>query len=1059
MIEKLIEFSIRKKYIVLFITLLISIIGIYSASKLSVDAVPDVTNVQVSAVTVSAGLSPMEVEQFITNPIELQLMGIPGATEIRSISRTGISSVTVVFEDNVNIWFARQLVTERLKVAEKEIPNEYGKPELSPVATALGDIYEFVLNSDRHSPMELRTYIDWELSKKIKSVPGVIEVNSIGGEAKEYQIIIDPRNLVMHNLTLSEVYDDIKSANTNTGGGYIIKGKEQVVIRGEGQFEGIDEIKRVAVRTASDGTPLLLGQIADVKIGPSLRFGIATKKQKEVVAATVIMLLGQNSRNVVENVKLKMAEIEATLPEGMKIEPFYDRSEFINRALSTIFINLTEGALLVLVTLIITLGTIKGGALVAMAIPVSMLVAVILMRQLDVVGNLMSLGALDFGLLVDGSIVMLESVMAGFVTKKYLFQKPMNKFEIAEVTESIILENCNRVGRAATFSVAIIMLVYLPLMALEGVEGRMIRPMAITVALALGAALLFSLTVFPASLAVVFQKPIFHKSHYWDYLEEKYKLLLDWAYHRKKQIYLGALGLVIFSLLLSTTLGSEFIPRIDEGELEMDVKRLPSTSIDYSRDLNMEIEKVLEDFDEIKSVVSRVGRGESAAEPLGTDETSIMIKLKDRSEWKKSKSREVLMLEIKDKVLQNIPSSYVSMSQPIENRVNSLLAGSKADIVVKVYGDDLEKLKKIGDEISATMKDINGTGDIRVQRVLGLPVLRVNANYDLMARYGVSASEILRTVEMLRVGTNAGKIFEGLKRFDLVLRLDLDIIKDIKQINNIPVMTITGKTIPLGQVADIELIESAASIQREALKRRLFVEVNIRGRDLVSYIEEAQQKTYNTIKDLPLGYEVKWGGQFENFTRAKNRLMLVVPIALAIIFGMLVLAFGNVFYAIGVFMVVPLAASGGILSLVLRGLPFSIPAGVGFIAVSGIAVLNGVVYASTLKDKLKEGLKLNKATRLAAIESLRPIITTELIAAIGFIPMALSNMAGAEVQRPLATVVIGGVIVATILSSILLPMTMQYLLNIAEHFNEKKLAKLEKTKTNLIALWDQGESE
>lgn len=1052
MIEKLIELSIRKKYIVLFLTALVSVIGIASALKLSVDAVPDVTNIQVSAVTVSPGLSPMEVEQFITNPIELELMGIPGATEIRSISRTGISSVTVIFEDSVDIWFARQLVSERLKVADREIPPEYGKPELSPVATALGDIYEFVLKSDRHTPMELRTYIDWELSKKIKSIPGVIEVNSIGGEAKEYQVIIDPRNLVTHNLTLSEIYDDIKSANTNTGGGYIIKGKEQVVIRGEGQFEGIDEINRIAVRTAQDGTPLLLGHIAEVKIGPALRFGIASKNQQEVVAATVIMLLGQNSRNVVSDVKKKIDEIQKTLPEGMKIEPFYDRSEFINRALSTIFINLAEGALLVLLTLIITLGTFKGGLLVAMAIPISMLCAVIFMKQLGVVGNLMSLGALDFGLLVDGSIVMLESVMAGFLAKKTIFEKPMNPFQIAEVTESIILENCNRVGRAAAFSVAIIMLVYLPLMVLEGVEGRMFRPMAVTVALALGAALLFSITVFPASIAIVFKEPIFHKSHYWDFLERLYKIFLHWGFKHKVRIFFTSAFLVLLSMVFATTLGSEFIPRIDEGELEMDVKRLPSTSIEYSKDLNIEIEKVLNEIHEIKSVVSRVGRGESAAEPAGTEETSIMIKLKDKKEWKNASSREELMDLIKEKVLQNIPSSYISMSQPIENRINSLLAGSKADVVVKVYGDDLETLKKIGEDIANRMKEISGTGDIRVQRVLGLPVVRVNTNYDLMARYGVSSSEILRTVEMLRVGTNAGKIFEGLKRFDLVLRLDLNIIKDIKQINNIPVMTATGKTIPLGQVADIELIESAASIQREDLKRRLFVEVNIRGRDLVGYIEEAQEKTNVVTSNLPPGYELKWGGQFENFTRARNRLILVVPIALGIIFGMLILAFGNIFYALGVFIVVPLAISGGIISLAIRDLPFSIPAGVGFIAVSGIAVLNGVVYASALKEKLQQGYKLTEAIYASAIESLRPVMTTEVIAAIGFIPMALSSMAGAEVQRPLATVVIGGVITATALSRLLLPITMEYLLEKSMKLDEKKKKDQEETKSHLIAL-------
>ncbi|MBK6605078.1 MAG: efflux RND transporter permease subunit [Leptospiraceae bacterium] len=1058
MIEQLIAFSIRKKYIVLSITLIISMFGFYSAAKLSVDAVPDVTNVQVSAVTASPGLSPLLVEQFITNPIELQLIGIPGATEIRSISRAGVSSVTVIFQDSVNIWFARQLVTERLKVAEKEIPSDYGKPELAPVATALGDIYEFVLSSDRHTPMQLRTYLDWELSKKIKSVPGVIEVNSVGGEVKEYQIVIDPRNLVAYNLTLSKIYENIRTANKDTGGGYIIDGDEQMVIRGQGQFEGIEEIRRVAVRTASDGTPLLLGQIAKVKIGRALRFGIATKNQKEVVAATVIMLLGENSRDVVRDVKVKIEEIKSKLPEGMRIEP-YDRSEFINRALSTIFMNLGEGAILVFITLIITLGSLKGGALVAMAIPISMLVAVIFMRQIGVVGNLMSLGALDFGLLVDGSIVMLESVMTGFVTKKYLFQKPMDSYQIAETTEKIILENCMRVGRAAAFSVAIIMLVYLPLMALEGVEGRMIRPMAVTVALALGAALLFSLTVFPASLAIVFQKPNFYKSKYWVFLENKYDILLSLAFTKKKEIFIGAFCFVFFSFIISATLGSEFIPRIDEGEIDMDVKRLPSASIEYSRNLNMEIEGILSQFPEIQNVVSRVGRGNSSADPLGTDETSIMIKLKDRSEWKTATTREDLMSAIKEKILLSVPSSYISMSQPIENRVNALLAGSKADIVVKVYGDDLHQLKKIGDEISDVMKKIQGTGDIRVQRILGLSVLRINANYDLMARYGVSASEILRTVEMLRVGTNAGKIFEGMKRFDLVLRLDLDVIKDIKEIHNIPVMTAGGKTIPLGEVADIELVESAASILREGLKRRLFVEVNIRGRDLVGYIKEAQEKTKAINDNLPPGYKLVWGGQFENFTRAKNRLILVVPIALIIIFAMLILAFGNIFYALGVFIVVPLAASGGILGLVLRGLPFSIPAGVGFIAVSGIAVLNGIVYASNLKAKLKEGVLLPLAVRVAAIESMRPVLTTEIIAAIGFIPMAISNMAGAEVQRPLASVVIAGVISATILSSVLLPITMEYLLSIAEKLEEKKQKRITAKRKNLVTILNLSKGE
>ncbi|MCZ8156170.1 MAG: efflux RND transporter permease subunit, partial [Leptospira sp.] len=673
MIETVVDFSIKNKSKVLLGCLIICAVGFLNALKLPIDAVPDVTNVQVTAVTASPALTPYEVEQFITYPIELELNGIPGAKEIRSISRAGVSSVSVIFEDDVDIWFARQLVNERLKVASGLIPPEYGSPELAPVSTALGDIYEFILSSETHSSMELRTYIDWTLSRKLKSVPGVIEVNTLGGTLKQYQILIDPKRLLAHNLTITDILANIKSANFNTGGGYVQKGVEQLVIRGEGQFEGIEELKRVAVRTSPDGIPLLLGQIARIEVGPALRFGIATKGGKEVVSATVIMLIGQNSREVVERVKSEIKTLSASLPKGMKIEPFYDRSEFINRALKTVFINLGEGALLVFLALIFTLGTAKGGALVASAIPISMLVAVIFMRQLGVVGNLMSLGALDFGLLVDGSIVLLESVLAGFYLSRSQFSDSMTEKEKQTLTESIISERCKKVAKAAAFSVAIIMLVYLPLMVLEGVEGRMFRPMAITVALALASALLFSITVFPASLAYFYKEPFIHKAHVWEKIEEYYILLLKWGWRYKKDILLFSACLVFFSFALGSCLGSEFLPRIDEGEIEIDAKRLPSTAIDYSKNLNFEIEKTLKDFPEISSIVSRVGRGESAAEPLGTEETSVMVKLRPRSEWKNAKDREELMSVLKEKLNNHIPSTYFSMSQPIENRVNSLL--------------------------------------------------------------------------------------------------------------------------------------------------------------------------------------------------------------------------------------------------------------------------------------------------------------------------------------------------------------------------------------------------
>ncbi len=1034
MIESIIELSIRKRFLVLVFTIIFCIIGLYNALHLSVDAVPDVTNVQVSVVTSSPGLSPIEVEQFITYPVELAMNGLPNVEEIRSISRTGVSSVTIIFRDSVDIWFARQLVNERVKTAETDIPEGYGKPELSPVATALGDIYEFVLTSEKHTPMELRTYMDWEMSRKLKSIPGVIDINTIGGEAKQYQVLIDPRRLASHNLTLSSILEKLHTSNANVGGGYIMKGNEQVVIRGEGQFKSIDDLTKTAIKTEKDGIPLLLGQVANIRIGPSIRFGLVTKDEKEVVGGTVMMLIGQNSREVVASVKEKMEEIKATLPDGMKIEAYYDRSEFINRALKTVFINLTEGAILVFVALIITLGTVKGAALVAMAIPISMLIAVIFMRQLGVVGNLMSLGALDFGLLVDGAIVMLESILAGFYTSKHLFSDTMREEEKKSITKDIILTSCQKVARAASFAVAIIMLVYLPLMALEGVEGRMFRPMAITVALALGAALLFSLTTFPAAVSYVFTTPEVHHSHYWDLIETYFSKFLKWGFQHKKLVSIYATALVIISLSLGFTLGAEFIPRIDEGEINIDVRRLPSASINHSRDLNYETERIIEsNFPEVTGVVTRVGRGESAAEPVGTDEGEMYVKLKDKKEWVSAHDREELMTIMKNKILANIPSTYISMSQPIENKVNSLLAGSKADVVIKIYGDDLVVLKKIGEQYAAILSKINGTGDLRVQRVLGLPLMEIKVNREKMARYGVNTEEVLDVVKTLRVGYGLGKVFEGLKRFDLVAMLDLD-VNDSDQVENIPVMTSSGYEVPLSLVADIIRIEGPASITRESLKRRLFVEINIRGRDLVSYISEAQEKTSSI--ELPEGYEVNWGGQIQNFMRAKNRLLLVVPIALTIIFGMLMAAFGSIYYAIGVFLVVPLAVSGGVIALILRGLPFSIPAGVGFIAVAGIAVLNGVVYASTLKQEYELTNDLKQSVFKASLQSLRPRLTTEAIAAIGFIPMSISTMAGAEVQRPLATVVIGGIIIATAISGLILPIAMESLLIMQEKFKE-----------------------
>ena len=1018
MIDRIIKASIRHNKFVLIVSLFLVVFGLFQAFHLSIDALPDVTNVQVSVVTKAPGLSPSEVEQFITFPIETALNGMPGVNLIRSISRTGVSSVTVVFNDEVDIYFARQLVNERIHQAEADIPPGYGKPELSPIATALGDIYELILLSDRHNPEQLRTYLDWELGPKLKAIPGVIDINVFGGDLKQYQIMIKPSRLLSHTLSLGEILEKLRASNMNVGGGYIQKGPEQWVIRGEGIFKGIEDLRNFPIRTSANGTPLLLSQLAEVTTGPALRFGSITHSGiGEVVGMTVIMLKDQNSREVVKAVKTRVGELQKGLPEGMRIKATYDRSEFIGRTLETVFTNLLEGALLVVIILLFALGTWQGAVLVGMAIPFSVLFAVIFMKPLGIVGNLMSLGAIDFGLLVDGAVVMLESVLAVFAVHH------LSKSAAEQIEEGTL-----KIGRAAVFSIGIILLVYLPLMTLEGVEGKMFRPMAITVALALFGAVAFTLTTFPAALIVLYKKPISHHSDFWNNLNLKIAQILRKNQQQPKPVFFSTIATLAIGLILTFFTGSEFIPRIDEGEIIVDIKRLPSTALTYSKDLNVQMEKVLLEFPEVISAVSRTGRGESAAEPVGTEEGEIMVKLRPKREWSSASDLDSLMEKMKVSLLQRIPATYISMSQPIEDRVNELIAGSKADVVVKIYGDDLSQLKQQAEKIAEKLKNIRGTGDLRVQRILGLPMLEIKTNQEALARYDVKPSEVMLAVEALKVGANAGKIFEGLKRFDLKLMLGVD-ASSLEAIEDIPILTSHGTIVPLGMISEIKKNEGPAAIYRESLKRRVFVEVNIRGRDLVSYVNEAQSETRSILEALPEGYEVKWGGQFENFTRARNQLFMVAPLIALIIFGMLMATFKSLRYALGVCSIVPLSLAGGIIALYLRGLPFSIPAAVGLIALSGITVLTGVVYANRLQSILETGEKIEDAVILASTQSARAILTTELIAAIGFLPMAISSGAGAEVQRPLATVVIGGIFIGTLLAQLLLPLLMERLLN------------------------------
>jgi cobalt-zinc-cadmium resistance protein CzcA len=1024
MLEQLVRFSVRRRGLVLALAFLLVLLSIGAVKKLSIDAVPDVTNVQVSVLTSAPGLSPAEVEQYITFPIETALNGMPDVAEIRSVSRTAVSAITVVFKDHVNVWFARQLVSERLKTAEVDIPPEYGHPELAPVSTGLGEIYEFYLESTdgKKSPMELRTLLDWVVSYKLRSVPGVIEVNAMGGEAKQYQVVLDPKRLAAHKVTLRQVYELLRRNNANIGGGYIEKNRESFVIRGEAQYQDLADIGNTVVTTDEGGTPVLLKQLAQVQLGAALRYGAVTKHGKgEIVAGTVMMLIGQNSREVVTQVKKALSEVSAELPAGVKISTYYDRAQFINRMLKTVFINLSEGAALVVLILFVTLGTLRGSLIAALAIPLSMGVAVIGMVQLEVTGSLMSLGAIDFGLLVDGAIVMLEAVMVRLV-----MQPGVGPVDVPKV----VAEAMSQSARAVTFAIAIILLVYLPLMALEGVEGRMFKPMAITVALALLGAVIFTLTVFPALAALVLKAPKResegghdHQGGIWGRLQQAYGNQLERLLKRPNAVYAVVLLLIALTAVGASRIGAEFVPRLEEGQFAFDVKRLPSISISEAQRLGVQMEEVVARFPEVESVVTRTGRAEVATDPVGPDETEVVVQLKEKEQWTTAHDLDTLGEKIKQAVEREVPATFVSVSQPIEDRVNQLLSGSRADLVLKVFGPDLQVSKAIAEEAAALLRTIPGTGDLRVQRVLGLPLLNVKADRLRLARYGIPADEVLSVVEASRVGSKVGKIFEGARRFDLVLLLPPNQLTP-ESLGELTVGTGSGQLVPLAQVADIRESEGPAVINREGLQRRVMVEANIRGRDLVSYVTEAQQKVNAQVK-LPKGYRLDWGGQFENFTRAKDRLMLVVPLALGIIFGMLFLMFGNLRFAVAVFACVPLGVVGGVAALWLRSLPFSIPAAVGFIALCGVAVLNGVVMASALKRRVEEGDSLDAALFESARGALRPIVTTALVAAIGFLPMALSTRAGAEVQRPLATVVIGGILSSTVLMLVVLPLLLR----------------------------------
>ena len=992
--------------------------GWYSLQNLPIDAVPDVTNVQVQVLTAAPSLAPLEIERQITFPVEVAMSGLPDIEEIRSVSKFGLSAVTVVFDDSVDTYFARQLVLERLTQAREQIPESIGSPEMGPISTGLGEIYQYELRGapgSGYTPTALRTIQDWSVRRQLLGVAGVTEVNSFGGYEKQYQVRLDPAKMQYYVLSLREVLESVGRNNSNVGGAYIEHGSEQYLLRGIGLIENPEDIRNIIVKTGKEGVAVYVRDLGEVVEGATVRQGAVTADgEGEIVAGIAMMLKGENTRTVVENVKERVEQIKKTLPKGVELVPFYDRTELVDRTIHTVAKNLIEGAILVIVVLILLLGNWRGALLVATIIPLSMLFAAILMRVFNVSGNLMSLGALDFGLIVDGAVVMVENAVRRRAEAQHSGSR--------EKPERTILDACMEVGRPVVFAVAIIMIVYLPILSLQGIEGKMFIPMALTVIFALLGSLILSLTFVPAAMTFILRGHVSEtESFLIRYAKHAYRPALDFMIRWRAQALAVATALVVISGVIFPMLGSEFIPRLDEGALALQVQQLPSVSLTQSVKTITEVEKVLKSFPEVTKVVSKTGRAEVATDPMSIDFSDLYVELKPPAEWTTTHSKTELVEKMSEALEKHVPNASFSFSQPIELRVAELISGVRSDIAIKLFGDDLDTLSEVGNKIAAVVQKVRGAEDVKVEATTGLPQLQIKPDRGSIARYGINVEDVNDLVESVVAGKDAGIVYEGEQRFNMVVRLSDEASKDLETIQNLTVSAPNGARIPLSQLADIKLVEGPAQISREDTRRRIGVELNVRGRDIGSFVEEAQGRIAKEV-ELPPGYYLTWGGTFENLERASARLLIVVPLALFLIFVLLFTTFGSVKQALLIYTGIPFAVVGGILALALRGMPFSISAGVGFIALFGVAVLNGVVMVSYInKLREEEGKSVADAVREGAMTRLRPVLMTALVASLGFIPMALATSAGAEVQRPLATVVIGGLITSTLLTLLILP--------------------------------------
>jgi cobalt-zinc-cadmium resistance protein CzcA len=1028
MLNKIIAYSIKNKLIVgLFIIALVGW-GVYEVTKLPIDAVPDITDNQVQVITVSPALGANDIERLVTFPIEQACSSIPGTKQIRSFSRFGLSLITIVFNDDIDIYWARQQISEKLQKVQKDIPAGTGSPELAPVSTGLGEIYQYVVRplkgyEDKYDAMQLRTIQDWIVRRQLIGTPGVAEVASFGGKLKQYEIAVRQEQLKAYGLTITDIFDALEKNNQNTGGAYIEKGPTVLYIRSEGLTTNLEDINKIVVKVLDNGTPLLIRDLAKVQYGSAIRYGAMTFNDKgEVAGAVVMMLKGENASAVVKRVKDRVAAIQKMLPEGVVIEPFLDRTKMVNNAIKTVETNLLEGALIVIFVLVFFLGNIRAGLIVSSVIPLSMLFAIILMNMFGVGGNLMSLGAIDFGLIVDGSVIVVEAILHRFAHSKHfrnlvqVNQEDMDE-EVGKSTGAMI--------KSAVFSQIIILIVYLPILSLQGIEGKMFKPMAYTIAFAILGAFILSITYVPMMAALCLNKKLNHKPTVADrlmrFLERRYQPILSFVLKYPKSVIVSTVGIFSVAVIILLNMGGEFIPQLEEGDFAVETRVLTGSNLNNTIESTQKATKLLlQNFPEIEKVVTKIGSAEIPTDPMPFEAGDMMVILKDKKDWVSATSFSELSMKM-TKVLEQVPGITVGFQFPVQMRFNELMTGARQDVVCKIYGENLDSLTKYAGALNEIIQSVDGAVNIYEEKVTGMPQVVIKYNRDGMAKYGLNVADINKVVNSAFAGQIAGQVYEEEKRFDMVVRLDGEVRKNLTDIENLSITTPKGLQIPLLSVASIEQIEGVNQIQRENTKRRIIVGFNVNGKDVQTIVKALQSKI-NQQLHLSKGYTIEYGGSFENMTAAKERLSIVVPIALLLIFLLLYFAFGSAKQGMLIYTAIPLSAMGGIFALWARSMPFSISAGVGFIALFGVAVLNGILLVSEFNRLKAEGWHDVKRIVIHATKSkLRAVLMTAFVPALGFIPMAISTGAGGEVQKPLATVVIGGLIISTLLTLFVLP--------------------------------------